>query len=177
MKSSKTIGRISLVLFRHIKKRTFKEIYYWITFLARSFIFTSFAKIMEFNTLLHYLDVKEGEKLCDLGSGYGSNDVLLSLAGAQTYAVDVDRDTLNLAKNNADRLQVNVNYCIADLNKTISFGSQSFDKVVSYCVLEHLSNSEGFLSEVNRILRPKGILALSVDSFSYHKITNFKLSV
>jgi 2-polyprenyl-3-methyl-5-hydroxy-6-metoxy-1,4-benzoquinol methylase len=142
------------------------------TFLARSVIFTSFAKIIEFNTLLNYLDLQEGEKVCDLGSGYGSNDVLLSLAGAQTYAVDIDRDILGLAKNNAGRLQVNVNYCIADLNRAISFKSKSFDKAVSYCVLEHLSNPEGFLSEANRILRSKGILALSVDSFSYYKISN-----
>jgi 2-polyprenyl-3-methyl-5-hydroxy-6-metoxy-1,4-benzoquinol methylase len=142
------------------------------TFLARSFIFTSFAKIIEFNALLNYLDLQKGEKICDLGSGHGSNDVLLSLAGVQTYAVDIDRDTLNLARNNAGRLQVNVNYCIADLNRAISFKSQSFDKAVSYCVLEHLSNPEGFLSEVNRILRSKGMLALSVDSFSYHKIPN-----
>ena len=142
------------------------------TFLARSFIFSSFAKIIEFTTLLNYLDLQKGEKVCDLGSGYGSNDVLLSLAGAQTYAVDIDRDTLNLARNNAGRLQVNVNYCIADLNKAISFRSKSFDKVVSYCVLEHLSNPENFLREANRILRSKGILALSVDSFSYHKIPN-----
>jgi ubiquinone/menaquinone biosynthesis C-methylase UbiE len=118
------------------------------------------------------LNVQEGEKVCDLGSGYGSNDVLLSLAGAQTYAVDVDTDTLRLGKNNADLLQVDVNYCIADLNKTIGFKSKSFDKALSCCVLEHLSNPEGFLSEVNRILDSKGILAISVDSFSYHNISD-----
>jgi ubiquinone/menaquinone biosynthesis C-methylase UbiE len=155
-----------------VKKRGFKEIYYWITFLARSFVFASFAKIIEFNTLLNYLDVQEGEKVCDLGSGYGSNNVLLSLAGAQTYAVDIDIETLKLAKRTAARLKVKINYCTGDLNNSLSFRSQSLDKALSCCVLEHLSNPETFLSEVNRILRPKGTLAISVDSFSYRNITD-----
>lgn len=154
----------------HIIRRSFKTVYNWIIFFNRSFIFASFAKIIEFKNTLNYLDPRKGEKLCDLGCGYGYNDILLSLTGARIYGVDIDRDTLNSAKNIACRLKVNVNYCLSDLNKMLGFKSRSFDKAVSYCVLEHLSDPENFLNEVNRILCPKGTLVLSVDSFSYGDI-------
>lgn len=167
MKSGKGISTIFLPLFRHIKKFSFNVACHWIIFLARSFLFTSFAKIIEFSAILDYLDLQKGETVCDLGCGYGSNDVLLSLTGARIYGVDIDRNTLSCAKKSAGRLQLNANYCVSDLDKVISFKSESFDKAVSYCVLEHLNNPEDFLNEVNRILCPRGLLALSVDSFSY----------
>lgn len=177
MKSGNGISTIIFPLFRHIKKCSFNVAYHWIIFLARSFIFTSFAKTIEFSNISNYLDLQEGEKVCDLGCGYGSNDILLSLTGAQVCAVDIDRDTLNLAKNLSASLRVDVNYCTSDLNKGLSFKSRSFDKVVSYCVLEHLSDPENFLNEVNRILRPRGVLALSVDSFSYPSIPDDFVSI
>lgn len=172
MKSSTTISRICLAVFCHTKSLSFEEIYYWITFIARSFIFTSFAKIIESHTLLNYLDLQSGEMICDLGSGNGNNAVLLSLAGTQTYAVDIDTEALKQTQRTAGRLKVKMNYCAGDLSGGLSFRSQSMDKAISCCVLEHLSNPEGFLREVNRILCPNGTLAISVDSFSYHSITD-----
>ncbi|MDY6987495.1 MAG: class I SAM-dependent methyltransferase [Thermodesulfobacteriota bacterium] len=135
--------------------------------MARSFIFTSFAKMIEFIKMLRFLELKRDEMVLDLGCGEGSNDVALSLTGARIYGVDIDGRTLSSAKSNANNLGVSVDYTVSDLNQAVAFKSQSFDKAVSFCVLEHLAKPETFLHEVNRILRPKGVLALSVDSFSY----------
>ena len=172
MKSSRVVGKICSRTFYYIKDCSFRELYYWIIFLIRSLIFTSFAKVIEFKTLLDYLDLQKGEKVCDLGCGQGNNDLLLSLAGADMYAVDIDTGALSLGKRNAERLQVTVNYSIADLNGAIGFRSDSFHSVLSYCVLEHLSNPEVFLTEVYRILRPGGAMAISVDSFSHPSISD-----
>ncbi len=172
------MSKIFLAVFYHVKKRSFQSAYYyWTVFLAKSFIFTSFAKIIEFAILLNYLNIQEGEKICDLGCGCGCNDVLLSLTGAQVCGVDIDRKTLSYAGKDAAFLQVDVNYCVSDLNTGLSFKSQSFDKAVSYCVLEHLHNPEAFLNEVNRLLRPNGTFALSVDSFSYDDVPEDLLDV
>jgi SAM-dependent methyltransferase len=126
--------------------------------------------MIEFWALYKYLNPKSGEKICDLGCGHGVNDPVLALTGARVCGVDIDRTTLDSAKHNARRLRVSIDYCVSDLNRAICIKSQSFDKAVSYCVLEHLDRPEQFLNEVNRILRPGGTLALSADSFSYFDI-------
>jgi ubiquinone/menaquinone biosynthesis C-methylase UbiE len=164
--SPRIARKVYSVLYNNLRKGSVRRVLNWVTFLLKSFIFASFAKLIEFNTLLNYLNLQEGERVCDLGSGLGINDVLLSLSGAKIYAVDIDRDSLKYARNLSARLRVNVNHCTSDLNQGLSFKSESFDKAVSYCVFEHLGNPDDFLSEVNRILLPRGTLALSVDSFS-----------
>lgn len=145
--------------------------------MAKFYGFASFAKVMEFNTALSYLDFKKGEKVCDLGCGLGYNDIMLSLTGAEIYGVDIDKDALSYARNAADRLQAHVHYCASDLTQALTFSSESFDKAVSYCVLEHLNSPETFLKEVHRILGPQGKLVISVDSFSHSSVSKNLVSV
>jgi SAM-dependent methyltransferase len=140
----------------------------WILFLLRHFVFTSFAKVMESRAVLSYLKPAQGDTTCDLGCGGGANDVLLSLPGGKVFGIDIDRGSLFQAKRQASSLDLHVNYAVADLGQSqfLCFKSGCFDKAVSYCVLEHLKNPAKFLTEVNRILRPGGVLVLSMDSFS-----------
>jgi len=167
---SSRYNEMFLAFLRHIRNSSLTVACPWIFFFAKSFVFTSFAKIMEFTVALKCLGLQEGEKVCDLGCGYGENDLLLSLTGAKVYGVDIDRAALSMAKNNSRRLGAHVSFCVSDLNMGLGLKSCSFDKAVSYCVLEHLDDPERFLNEANRILRPGGTLVLSVDSFSYGEV-------
>ena len=83
--------------------------------------------------------------------------------------MDIDGDSVFEARKRAKSLGVHANYAVAELDQSpfLCFKSGSFDKVVSYCVLEHLGYAEELIKEVHRILRPGGTLVLSVDSFSY----------
>jgi SAM-dependent methyltransferase len=127
---------------------------------------------MESRAAWNYLKPAHGETVCDLGCGGGANDVLLSLRGAKVFGVDIDRGSLFQAKRQASSLGVEANYAVAELGQSqfLCFKSASFDKAVSYCVLEHLGYPEGLLEEVHRILRPGGTFILSVDSFSYRDV-------
>ncbi|MTD10594.1 methyltransferase domain-containing protein [Acinetobacter sp. YIM 103518] len=51
---------------------------------------------------------------------------------------------------------------LADLNAKLPFDNASFDGVVSFEVLEHLSEPQMMLSEAHRILKDNGIIILSI---------------
>lgn len=51
---------------------------------------------------------------------------------------------------------------VADLNKTLPLCNEAADCIISFEVLEHLCEPGTMLSEAHRILRPGGILLLSV---------------
>jgi SAM-dependent methyltransferase len=174
---SSQYNEVFLAFLRHIRNSSLSVACPWILFFAKSFVFTSFAKIMEFRVALKCLGLQEGEKVCDLGCGYGENDLLLSLTGAKVYGVDIDRAALLMAKNNSRRLGAHVSFCVSDLSMGLGLKSCSFDKAVSYCVLEHLDDPKRFLNEANRILRQHGTLVLSIDSFSYKSVSNHIVEV
>ena len=44
----------------------------------------------------------------------------------------------------------------------LPFADNSFDKIICSEVLEHIENYQGVLREINRVLKPEGILAISV---------------
>jgi len=52
----------------------------------------------------------------------------------------------------------------------VPFLSGVFDKVVCNCSMEHFQNDIEAISEMNRILKPGGLLFVTVDSFSYPRI-------
>ena len=56
---------------------------------------------------------------------------------------------------------------IRDISDGIPFPNASFDHVFCIEVLEHVPNPWGALTEIHRVLRPGGVLALSVPN-PYH---------
>jgi len=60
---------------------------------------------------------------------------------------------------------------IGDLNKELPLRSESFDVVTSNQVIEHLYDTDTFLSESYRILRPGGVLCVSTENAaSWHNV-------
>jgi len=53
----------------------------------------------------------------------------------------------------------------------LPFRNEVFDKIMSVCALEHFSDDEEALKEVNRLLKKDGKFILSVDSLNYRGIT------
>lgn len=67
--------------------------------------------------------------------------------------------------------------------KIIPFANESFDSVITSQVLEHVFNPDGFLLEINRVLKPGGVLLLTVpfvwdeheQPFDYARYSSFGL--
>ena len=107
----------------------------------------------------------KGKKVLDIacGEGYGSH--LLAETAEMVQGVDIDEIVIAKAKNKyAGR---NLSFVAGSVEK-IPFETSSFDVVVSFETLEHISAHDIMLGELKRVLKPGGILLISTpDKKSY----------
>ncbi len=101
----------------------------------------------------------QGKIVLDIacGSGYGSK--MLAEAGAtKVIAMDASELAINNAKKNFQNN--NIEYKRGDATK-IALEKNSVDLVVSMETIEHLSDVDGFLQELARIIKDEGIVLIS----------------
>ncbi|MBR5040701.1 MAG: class I SAM-dependent methyltransferase [Clostridiales bacterium] len=99
-----------------------------------------------------------GEKVLDLGCGYGSyTDYFRSIGGSST-GVDGAKSMIDLAKEKYPESSFEV----VDISKKLPFDDGSFDIVFCNQVLMDIENVEDVLSEVARVLKKGGIFYWSI---------------
>jgi ubiquinone/menaquinone biosynthesis C-methylase UbiE len=104
--------------------------------------------------------IKDGEKVLDLGCGNGRLLKILQDKKIEYIGVDSSRKLIEIAKEKHPNFQ----FLVADA-LSLPFLENSFDKVFSISVFHHIPSEElrlQFLKEIKRILKPKGILILTV---------------
>jgi arsenite methyltransferase len=109
-------------------------------------------------------DLREGERVLDLGSG-GGIDVLLSArrvgASGYAYGVDMTDDMLDLARANAARAgAVNVEFRKSEI-EDLPFPDAAVDVVISNCVINLSADKPAVLAEMFRVLVPGGRIGIS----------------
>ncbi len=115
--------------------------------------------------IIEELNPQENEKIIDLGCGTGYYLFLLSSLPVKLNLTgfDYDKEALSEAKNS---LPKNIKFLSGDLHR-MPFKDNSFDKAIISEVLEHLENDVKALKEIYRILKPGGMLVISVPSINY----------
>jgi ubiquinone/menaquinone biosynthesis C-methylase UbiE len=91
------------------------------------------------------------------GSGYGS--ALLARNASHVTGVDISAEAIAHARSSygsTPNLEFREGDCAA-----LPFADASFDVVVSFETIEHITEQERFLDEVRRVLTPRGLLVLS----------------
>lgn len=117
-------------------------------------------------TLLDYLDVQSSDKVLDAGCGEGFYVMLLDqLYGCQVVGLDNDPEILERAKKWVGE-KGNVQFIVGDVTN-LPFESESFDKIILSEVLEHVPDDRQALSEMYRVLKPNGILGITVPNHNY----------
>jgi ubiquinone/menaquinone biosynthesis C-methylase UbiE len=109
-------------------------------------------------------ELREGERVLDLGSG-GGIDVLLSARRVSpsgfAYGVDMTDDMLTLARQNAAKDgTANVEFLKGQI-EDVPLPDGAVDVVISNCVINLSTDKPAVLAEMFRVLAPGGRLGIS----------------
>ena len=138
-------------------------------------------KMWEFCWILKNLGLfKSPEKKKILGIGGASTIFSFYLAHCGHEVIELDNDWSNcgLIYNSnyvANQMNWKLKAMDFDVTKPFPFSSSEFDCAKSICVLEHLSvgTRKNMMRELGRVLKPQGIVGLTMDYDSSREIKSF----
>lgn len=111
---------------------------------------------------LRLLGQVEGKRILELGTGNGSNAVLLARRGAKVISVDPDPANLDAARTLADLHEVKVELHQAEIGDVAFVRADTIDLVLSVHALAEVDGIDRVFRQVHRVLRPECSLLLSL---------------
>ena len=129
------------------------------------------------------LGLQQGDKVLDLGCGFGRHAFEAARRGASVVALDAGTDEVNgvaatfAAMVEAGELaagSLHANVVQGDALH-LPFPDATFDRVICSEVLEHIPDDLAAMRELTRVLRPGGTMAITVPRFG-PELINWALS-
>lgn len=117
-------------------------------------VFKSFIKSSNFDLT--------GKNILEVGcgAGYGIEQIYKTFKPKIYYAFDIDPKMVLLSFTKVKKRQIPVNVFLADVKET-KLPSNRFDAVFAFTVLHHIEEWPNALKEINRVLKPKGLLLIN----------------
>lgn len=117
---------------------------------------------------LHQLKLCPGDRVLDLGCGWGRHSLALAAYGLHVTGLDLSRDLLTLARYNARRQNLNINWVEADIAHPPLRGP--FDAIVQFWgnLLTWFTDADQTLDalwNVTNLLRPGGRMVFGTDDW------------
>lgn len=114
------------------------------------------------NILISYVNAKKTAKILDIGvfRGIIARERFVNIKNPEIHGVDVDDKALSSAK------KFGINVKKYNIEKGLPYKANFFDIVSANQIIEHLIDVDLFMSEIHRVLKPKGYLILSTENLS-----------
>ncbi len=125
--------------------------------------FDHIKECLEYKKDCIFLDLgcDDGKKTCELAKIIGSG---------RLYGIEIQDDQAKIAESKG----IIVKRC--DLNKRFDYSDEYFDVIYSNQVIEHLYNTDNFISEIYRVLKREGYAVISTENLSsWHNILSLCL--
>ncbi|KAF5307533.1 hypothetical protein FQR65_LT06889 [Abscondita terminalis] len=102
-------------------------------------------------------------RVLEVGCGGGYLSELLSRAGYNLVAIDINEDLIEVAKSHAesDSSLPKINYLVDSIENHCRENYQQYDVVVSNFVLEHVADHDYFIKCCSDCIKPGGLLFMS----------------
>ena len=111
-----------------------------------------------------FVDLKEGEHVLDLGSGGGLDAFIARSTVGETgrvVGIDMTDEMIELATANAEKLGYsNVEFVKSQIEE-MAVEDETFDVVLSNCVLNLVPEKQKAFSEIRRVLKAGGRFSIS----------------
>lgn len=114
-------------------------------------------------------------KLLDLGCGHGQDSRFFAKSGYGVVATEFSEKAIEFAKLKSKSID-NIEYLIHDLKDKFPFEDNSFDIVYSHLSIQFFDDkiTDKIFAEIQRVLKPEGIVAIIVNSNFDTEIENSK---
>ncbi len=116
------------------------------------------------------LDIQTDDSLLIIGCGFGFDEKNISslYPGAKIWSIDISKEMLI----RSIRSGTPSNFSLA-LAEKLPFPDNSFDKVLSREVIEHVIDPQSMLNEINRVLKHNGLAVITTENEESLGPTNF----
>jgi len=114
--------------------------------------------------ICNFFEKRGIRKVLDLGCGAGRNLIYLAKKGFDVYGIDISPEGITVIQKILKNEKLTSSLKIGDVFKRLPYPDDMFDAVVSVQVLQHGTEEKikKAISEINRILRPGGIIFITL---------------
>lgn len=104
----------------------------------------------------------KGACILDVGCGRGLIGALLSAYGYKLYGIDIVEELGRIVLERGYS-----GYIVHNIENGVPFPDESFDGVLALDIIEHIWDTDKFLDEIHRVLRPAGLLVITTPNLCF----------
>ena len=123
-----------------------------------------------FGLLRHHLNGSRPARVLDLGCGMGGFMPGLREIGEEVFGSDVSVESLTRCRERGFRS------CVASSGYSLPFMDGSFDLVCLFDAIEHIEDDRAVMGEVARVLRPGGLVLVTVPAYQFLYANNDRVA-